>query len=193
MILVDYSAVSLGSFVSGHVGNDVNLLRHVILNSLRSYNLKHRKKYGEMVLCMDSSSWRKGVFEHYKFKRKEARAKDKHDWVEIFKTLNQISDEIKQFMPYRVLHVKGAEGDDCIASMVKRCQQFGQWEPCMIIAADKDYIQLQKYEGVKQWSTNTKKLVAGDPSQWLFESIAKGQAKDGVPNCLLYTSPSPRD
>ena len=183
MILVDYSAVSIGAFVSGRVGADEKLLRHVILNNLRSYNLKHRSKYGEMILCMDSSSWRKDEFEWYKFRRKKSRDEDSTDWNnDIWPILNKISDEIKEYMPYRCIHVKGAEGDDCIAALTRRTQEFGKQEPVMIIASDKDYIQLQRYQNVKQWSTVTKKLVKADPHRWLVENIAKGQGKDGIPN-----------
>ena len=164
------------------MGTEERLLRHLILNNLRSYNKKHRDTYGEMVLCMDHSSWRKQAFPYYKASRKKSRDESKLDWDEIFTTLNKISDEIKNFMPYRVLHVDGAEGDDCIASMVHRTQEFGKHEPVMIIAADKDYIQLQRYPNVKQWSTNTKKMVKGNPTEWLHEAIVKGQAKDGIPN-----------
>lgn len=182
MILVDYSAISIGAVVLNRMGTEERLLRHLILNNLRSYNKKYRDKYGEMVLCMDHSSWRKDVFPYYKASRKKSRDESKLDWDEIFQTLNNISNEIKDFMPYRVLHVSGAEGDDCIATMVHRTQEFGKHEPVMIIAADKDYIQLQRYPNVKQWSTNTKKAVKGDPDVWLHESIIKGQAKDGIPN-----------
>jgi 5'-3' exonuclease len=182
MILVDYSAISIGAVVLNRMGTEENLLRHLILNNLRSYNKKYREKYGEMVLCMDHSSWRKQVFPYYKASRKKSRDESKMDWDDIFQTLNKISNEIKFHMPYRVLHVEGAEGDDCIATMVERTQEFGKHELIMIIAADKDYIQLQRYPNVKQWSTNTKKTVTGNPNQWLHEAIIKGQAKDGIPN-----------
>ena len=183
MILVDYSAISIGAIVSGRVGLDEKLLRHVILNNIRAHNLKHRAKYGELVLCMDRSSWRKGVFEPYKYRRKKARDEDKTDWnKDVWPILNKITDEIREFMPYRCIAVDGAEGDDVIATLTKWSQEFGQWEPTMIIASDKDYVQLHKYEGVKQWSTITKKLVKENPHDWLVENIARGQAKDGVPN-----------
>ena len=35
--------------------------------------------------------------------------------------------------------------------------------PITIISSDKDFIQLQKYEGVQQWSPLTKDWVKGDP------------------------------
>jgi hypothetical protein len=132
---------------------------------------------------MDHKSWRADRFENYKYKRKEKRKASKTDWAKTYEMLNAISDEIKEFMPWHVLHVPGAEGDDCIAAMTKRTQEFGQHEPVLIIAADNDYTQLLKYDNVEQFSIKTKKMVTGkDPAQWLLEGIAKGQRKDGIPN-----------
>ena len=183
MILVDYSAISIGTVVASHARTDENFLRHLILNNIRSINLKHRAKYGEMVLCMDHRSWRKDAFPNYKFKRGEKRKQDtKNDWTEIFAILNTLKAEFEQYLPYRIVHVDGAEGDDVIATLTERTQEFGQFEDVMIIAADKDYIQLQRYPNVKQWSTITKKMVKGNPTEWLHEAIVRGQAKDGIPN-----------
>jgi len=154
----------------------------MILNSIRLYNKKYRDKFGELILCMDHKSWRKDSFPYYKASREKNRKESSLDWKSIFESLTKISHEIKQSLPYRVLHVYGAEGDDCIATMVKRTQEFGKFEPVMIIAADKDYIQLQRYKNVKQFSTITKKMVKGNPDKWLHEAILRGQAKDGIPN-----------
>ena len=55
----------------------------------------------------------------------------------------------------------------------------------MIISGDKDFIQLQKYPNVKQWSPITKKDINGfDPTIYLKEHILKGDTSDGVPNVL---------
>lgn len=171
--------------VLNRLGTEERLLRHLILNNIRSYNKKYRDKYGEMILCMDHKSWRKDAFPHYKANRDTQRKESAIDWDDVWPRLNNIAEEVKSFLPYKVLHVPGAEGDDCIATMVKRTQQFGFEEPVMIIAADKDYIQLQKYPNVKQWSTVTKKMVKGDPEEWLWENVLKGQVKDGIPNIRM--------
>ena len=55
----------------------------------------------------------------------------------------------------------------------------------MIISGDKDFIQLQKYPNVTQWSPITKKQVNGfDPTIYLKEHILRGDSGDGVPNVL---------
>ena len=55
----------------------------------------------------------------------------------------------------------------------------------MIVSGDKDFIQLQKYPNVKQYSPITKKMVDGqNPVTYLQEHIFKGDTSDGVPNVL---------
>jgi len=55
----------------------------------------------------------------------------------------------------------------------------------MIVSADKDFIQLQKYNNVKQYSPLTKKFISDDdPTRYQFEHTLKGDTSDGVPNVL---------
>ena len=55
----------------------------------------------------------------------------------------------------------------------------------LILSGDKDFIQLQKYRNVTQYSPITKKFVNGeDPVQYLKEHILRGDASDGIPNVL---------
>ena len=56
-----------------------------------------------------------------------------------------------------------------------RTQEFGQGEPVMIISSDKDFIQLQKYNNVKQFSPIQKKAVVDkNPRNYLFNHIMRG-------------------
>jgi len=55
----------------------------------------------------------------------------------------------------------------------------------MIISGDCDFIQLQNYSGVEQFSNLTKKpITEEDPQYALFRMICKGQKKDDVPSVL---------
>ena len=75
----------------------------------------------------------------------------------------------------------GAEADDIIGFL---CEE-NRDEKIMIISGDKDFIQLQKYPNVTQWSPITKKDVNGfDPTIYLKEHILRGDTSDGVPNVL---------
>ena len=161
---------------------DENMVRHMILNSIRMYRKEHHNEYGEVVLTWDSKhSWRRDYFPEYKASRRKGREESDLDWEDIFGTLNKIRNEIKQNFPYKYLEVFGAEADDIIGFL---CEE-NKNEKIMIISGDKDFIQLQKYPNVTQWSPITKKQVNGfDPTIYLKEHILKGDTSDGVPNIL---------
>ena len=161
---------------------DENMVRHMILNSIRMYRKEHHSEYGEVVLTWDSKhSWRRDYFPEYKLNRKMGREKDSRDWDQIYGVLNKIKDEVRLNLPYKYLEVYGAEADDIIAVLCKKYQS----ENIVIVSADKDFIQLHKYPKVKQYSPNTKKMVNGlDPDVYIKEHVLKGDSSDGIPNVL---------
>ena len=186
MILVDMNQISLASLMMHlHMNKgelDEEMVRHMILNSVRMYRTMFNQDYGEIVLTYDSRAyWRREVFPQYKHSRRKGRETDDKDWDSIFGVLNQIKDEIKEFLPYKVVETYGAEADDVIATLCKHYQS----EKIMIVSGDKDFIQLQKYDNVSQYSPITKKLVNGvDAVVYIKEHILKGDTSDGVPNVL---------
>ena len=161
---------------------DENMVRHMILNSIRMYRTEYHNEYGEVVLTWDSKhSWRRDYFPEYKASRRKGREESDLNWDDIFGTLNKIRNEIKENFPYKYLEVFGAEADDIIGFL---CEE-NRDEKILIISGDKDFIQLQKYSNVTQWSPITKKQVNGfDPTIYLKEHILKGDTSDGVPNVL---------
>lgn len=186
MILLDFSGIAIAPIAMGQAKyNDENLIRHMILNSIRMYRQKF-KQYGELVVVADGGgNWRKEVYPEYKGKRKINREESKIDWDEAFRIINMVLQEIKDNMPYRVIHQWGCEADDSIAEIVKWTQEFGNYEEVMIVSSDHDFIQLQKFENVRQFSPVTKKLVKNDnPRLYQMEHILKGCSGDGVPNVL---------
>ena len=188
MIIVDYNGIAISSVVVQKLAIEEDLIRHFILNTLRMYNKKFRKDYGQMVIACDSSTWRREYFPNYKFKRREGREKDeveKANWDEIFRIINTVRDEIQENLPYRVVKVDGAEADDIIGALALETQEFGKHDDVMIVSADKDFVQLQKYKNVKQYSPMQKKFVTEkNPNTYLFEHVLKGDSGDGVPNVL---------
>ena len=186
MILVDMNQISLASMMMHlHMNKsdeiDENMVRHMILNSLRMYRTKFSSEYGELVLCYDSKHyWRRDYFPQYKSSRRKSRETDSKDWDAIFSCLNQIKDEIKNNLPYKFVEVYGAEADDIIGIL---CTEYS--EEIMILSGDKDFIQLQRYPNVKQYSPITKKRVNGEnPDGYLKEHIFRGDTSDGIPNVL---------
>ena len=166
-----------------------DLVRHMVLNSLRGHNKKFRKEYGEMVIACDSKNvWRREVFPNYKAGRKATREKSEHDWDTIFSMLHTIKDEIRSFLPYKVIELETAEADDIIATLVKRTQnQVGpnHEKKVLILSGDKDFIQLHG-PNVKQYNPVLNKFVGKgeDPTIYIKEHILKGDRSDGIPNVL---------
>lgn len=165
---------------------DENLVRHMVLNSLRSYIKQFKSKYGEIVVCCDNKySWRRDVFPFYKVHRKKDREESPLDWGLIFESLNKIRAELKEFFNYKVLEVDKAEADDLIAVLVKYAYARNPNEPVLILSSDKDFMQLQKFPNVTQYSPIMKKYISTDnPGLFLKEHIIKGDKGDGIPNFL---------
>ena len=189
MILVDLNQIAISNLmVSLNTYNknqevDEDLIRHMVLNSLRAYKVKFEDKYGDLVICCDGRNyWRRDIFPYYKAGRKRDRAASTLDWTLIFETLNRIRDEIKEYFPYIVIDVNRAEADDIIAVLIQNASPF---EEKLILSGDKDFMQLQKYNNVDQYAPVQKKFLRADnPSDFLKEQIIRGDRGDGIPNCL---------
>lgn len=192
MILLDLNQVMIANLMmqirnSNEVEED--MLRHMILNSLRLYRTKFAKDYGDLVICCDDKNyWRKQIFPYYKAHRRADREKSPLDWNNIFTILNKIRDELKETFPWRVLQIETAEADDIIGTL---CHRFGKIlkadgvENILILSSDKDFGQLQKYANVEQFSPVTKKWIRiNNPEAFLREHIMKGDRGDGIPNFL---------
>ena len=115
MIIVDMNQVTISNLMvqinqSKTKSVDEDLVRHMVLNSLRGYRTKFGEAFGELVLTYDSKKyWRRDYFPNYKANRKKDRAKSDLDWNSIFNALNAIRDEIRETFPYKVVEVEGAD------------------------------------------------------------------------------------
>ena len=89
-------------------------------------------------------------------------------------------EELTKYFPYKVMHVDTAEADDIIGVLVDHCKE----NPTLILSSDKDFIQLHKYNGVRQWSPLQKKFIVGDAAESLYDKTIRGDTGDGVPNIL---------
>ena len=167
----------------GDVKPNEEMIRHMVMNSLRGFNQKFKNKYGNMVLCSDAgNTWRRDIFPQYKYKRKKDRTESSFDWDNIFDILTRIKNELKENFPYVMMYEEKCEADDIIAILTK---YYYQHEKIMIVSGDKDFSQLQRYKNVSQYSPITKKFIkVGDPLSYLFEHVIRGDAGDGVPNIL---------
>ena len=188
MIIFDYNQVAISSLME-QIGSskkpvEENLVRHMILNVIRTYVKKFKETHGpEVVIACDNRNyWRREYFPQYKASRKKARDSSGHDWNSIFECLHKIKEELKNYSPYKVIDVDTAEADDIIATLTILKSAS---EKVMILSSDKDFAQLQKYPNVQQYSPILKKFINEPlPAVQLKQMIIRGDKGDGVPNIL---------
>jgi len=186
MILIDLNQVLLAGLMA-QIANqkgklDENLIRHMILNIIRTHIKNFKAEYGEVVLCCDNRKyWRKEFFPFYKAGRKKTREKSDLDWHLIFDMLAKFKLELKENFPYKVIDVEGAEADDIIGTLVPI---YAPHQKVLILSSDGDFLQLQMYgANVKQYNPSQKKYVKSiDPLLELKEKIIRGDKGDGIPN-----------
>ena len=189
MIIMDLSQVMISNLMiqlGNHTNADIeeDLLRHMVLNSVRAYNVKFKNEFGEMIIACDAgNNWRRQIFPYYKANRRKNREKSEINWTSVFETLNKVRDELKDYFPYRVLRVDGAEADDIIGTLA---QTYGNTsEKILILSGDKDFVQLQAFMNVQQFDPVQKKWrKTNDVDKFMKEHIIRGDAGDGVPNFL---------
>lgn len=202
-ILIDLSQVVLGACyafkddlsttkTSEDRANAINLIRHVILSQLKYYNTKYKQQYGKLIVCCDGRNyWRKKVFPYYKANRKAMRSKIDMDWNLIFETINEVIDDLHNNFLFPVIRVDYAESDDVIATLTKYFQDhevvegpmFDAKQEILIVSSDKDFVQLQTFDNVKQISPVTKKFVDDpNPALYLAKKCVIGDKGDGIPN-----------
>lgn len=188
MILIDTSQLILSEAAVEYMHtpekyNKSSLQKSVIkkiINVLKQYN----RTFGGIVLCEDCpfKSWRHGVFEHYKFTRKAHKETMDFDWDKYFTYYNDILESFRANLPVKIVMCQGAEGDDVIATLTKH---FHTRENILIWSSDRDFLQLQKYNNVQQYSYKKKEMLrVDDPVMSLNEKIVQGDKGDGIPNCL---------
>ena len=188
MILVDLNQVLISNLMAQTRGkSDIKpnkeMIRHMVINSLRGFNLKFKEQYGTMVLCADAGDpWRRDIYPNYKHARRKGRVDSATDWDNIFSCITEIKNEISENFPYVMMYIEKAEAYDIIGALVFNHTNT----PIMIISGDKDFIQLQSNTNVKQYSPIQKVFVGEglDPKKFLHEQIIKGDRSDGIPNIL---------
>lgn len=187
MIIFDFNQVVISNLIEhledkSHVEEDMG--RHMILNTLRTYIKKYKNEYGpEVVIACDNRNyWRKELFPYYKASRKQSRDKSNLDWDGIFKCLEIVKQELKEYSHYKVIEIESVEADDIIATLAVRTAPH---EKVMILSSDKDFVQLQIYPNIEQYSPIMKKEIkSNNPSMQLKELIIRGDIGDGIPNIL---------
>lgn len=187
LLIVDFSQIVISTITSTFRPTDelsVDLIRHVVLNTIRSNVLRNKREYPTIVLATDKGPyWRKEIADYYKGHRAGKRDDSGFDYKTIFEAMNAVREELKLHFPYKVIQVPGVEADDIAGVLVNR---FGHlYSRILLISSDGDWAQLQKFSNVKQFSPIQKKFVVpkyNSAHLHLMEKVIKGDPKDGIAN-----------
>lgn len=200
MIAIDYSGVAIAAItgfqedLSRDEAAVENLVRHVILSTIKNYKKTLSKEFGnEVVIACDSSPyWRSKIFAHYKYKRKKNKEESDIPWELIHKNMDAVLEDLRNHFPYKVIKVPGAEADDVIGVLVQDIAtrpKEGLLDDdaptkCVVVSRDKDMGQCLTHPNIKQFNPFTKKFVKLDTTakMYLRRLILTGDAGDGVPN-----------
>lgn len=189
MIIMDFSlSLHQNVHILDKLGEEINKenLRIRLLDSILYVSKRFKEDYGnEIIIALDNSSWRKSFFSNYKSKRKEKRKEDKFDWDSIHKYFNEIIEEIKENLPYKVIKVYGAEGDDIVAVLANYFKNTSNYT--LIVGPDKDYAQLHRLPNVKQYCPIKNQFLNFENDEImriLFTHICRGDSSDGIPSIL---------
>lgn len=186
ILLVDLSGicVALGCTIT----SDEDEYKQAVYRCIRKLNKIWGKEYPKMIICADHKGgtlWRKKRFQHYKARRAAARAQSKIDFVKLHKWQADVTQDLKNNLPIPIVEVPDCEADDTIAVITKMAVNGGR--KVMISSADKDFVQLQRYEGVRQYLPRYDQVLDFTRKEALvatFNLICKGDVSDGVPNIL---------
>lgn len=162
--------------------DQIKMWRYIMLNMIAL--VKRQYPCEEIVVAVDSGSWRKKRFQYYKARRKLARAADtSFDSERFFATADEFVEELQANFPYKIVKVDDAEADDVIGTLVHHLHSKRQ--KIVIISRDKDFKQLFRFKNVIQFDPIAKKAVTeSDPVDYLTLHILKGDSGDDVPNML---------
>ena len=195
MILLDTNQIMIsnlfGIMGKGFDSNaiTINDVRHATLKGLLYYNDRFKGDYGKVILCYDSKNyWRTKQFPYYKVNRKKKQDTDNINWHKIYNFFKTVREEIKENFKFVTMHVETVEADDIISVLIEEYHNRGRGprqDKTLIVSSDKDFQQLQRIEGVYQYSPSAKDfIVCNDPMGFLVNHIIRGDSSDGIPNVL---------
>lgn len=182
--LVDFNAICFAIFYGAIMHSDdlyededkKIYFKYLMICKLAEFQKK--LNVNEMIICLDSNSWRKKYFPFYKAKRAISRAEKPLETKLLFSCIDETIDLVRK-LNYKVIRIDGAEADDVIASL---CAKFK--ENLIIVSGDKDFQQLTS-DKIKLWNYRTDEILnTDDKDRFTIELILHGDTADGIPNVL---------
>ena len=171
----------------------IGLTKYYILQDLFNIKREHGTNFGDLVICLDRSSngyWRKDFYPGYKVSRKKNREVSIIDYYEVFAEIDQLIEQIRINLPWKIVEVQKAEADDI---MLVLSREYNKFEKILLFSPDKDMLQAQRdTDNVKQYSSLTKKWMVPENKHdhmehWILEHVCLGDAGDEIPKVVDHT------
>lgn len=187
--IIDFSQICFAQFYGGVAKDDqlethedkIQFFKHRVFSKLADINKKLRCQ--EMILAIDSSSWRKDAFAYYKAKRETDRADKSEEFNLIFKCIDAVKADLVDFN-YKVISVEKAEGDDIIAILVDKLLSEEITNKIYIVSTDKDFQQLTSKRVLLYNHLSGETINCENKDVFLLKLIMGGDSSDGIPNIL---------
>lgn len=180
-LLIDFNNLSLRNFFGIPEINaktpdpDYKIWEESVFSSLINY-LYNFKNIDEVVVGVDSGTWRKSIYPLYKGDREKRRKDDDIDWAKFYETQSNFLNELKENLPFKILQIHQAEADDIIGVLaLSYCKEF------TIVSRDSDYLQLSNV--AKIYDPQKKEYKSISNIEKFIDSLCVcGQKKDNIYN-----------
>jgi len=101
----------------------------------------------------------------------------------IYAGMNSLIADLQSHFPYKIISVPRCEADD-IAGVL--CKEYHQdYEKILLISSDSDWLQLQQFKNVKQFSSIHDRYIhpkTGNAKNDLLHKAIRGDKKDAIAN-----------
>jgi len=180
MILVDTNSIAAKAFFATHYNVDrfdeVSFGRAFLNMFLRI--VSDLTEFGsELLLCVDSKSWRHEFFPDYKKNRD--KIKESTYYAEYKEHFHDMLAEMSLFMPIRVVKKPGYEADDLLAYYVRKFPRS------IVVSNDKDMKQLIDVPKVQMYNFVERSMVRiKDKRFFLHQLICLGDTSDNIPKII---------
>lgn len=156
---------------------NIQLWRFVVTDLIYKSILQY-KDCNEVILAVDCpQTWRKLYWPRYKESRKLKRTKSKINWAVFHYEMDCFIDVLKNSMPFKVIKVDKAEGDDVVAVLARLNNV-----DCVVISNDEDYLQLCN-DKIRIFNPGKNAFThCDDTERFLQMKSLMGQPKDDIFN-----------
>lgn len=140
----------------------------------------------DVIMALDSTSWRKEIYPQYKANRKASRDSSLVDFDKFFPVLETFLQELQELLSnYCWLKVDRSEADDIMAILSKEIPSN-----VILVSTDRDLNQLLSLPNVKQYNPVEKKFVnLTNPEQALQIKCLTGDKGDNIPAIMPKCGP----